>query len=160
MSAIQNDRELGWDEAIERESDFTLLEDGEYGFYIHSFERARHAGSEKLPACNKAILSVVVEAADGREVSLRHNLFLHTKCEGLLSAFFISIGHKKHGQPLKMNWGAVPGARGRCTVGIYEWETKDGKKMKSNRIVRFLEPAGDGADMREVSDTAFEDIPF
>ena len=43
------EKELGWDDVIEKESDFTLLPAGDYDFTITGFERARHEGSEKLP---------------------------------------------------------------------------------------------------------------
>ena len=43
------ERELDWDDEIERESDFVLLPEGDYDFTVTGFERARHEGSEKLP---------------------------------------------------------------------------------------------------------------
>jgi len=129
-------KEYGWDDEIEKDSEgFTLLEPGEYDFEVVNFERARHNGSAKLPACNKAIITLRVSAPDGRSVDLKHNLFLHSKCEGLLSAFFVGIGLKKHGEKLKMDWSKVVGRRGRCTVGVHEYNGKT-----YNDIKRILEP--------------------
>lgn len=135
------EREFGWEDSIEKESDFTLLTEGEYDFTVKSFTRGRHAGSDKLPPCNKAILSL--EVTNGTDTTtIEHNLFLHSKCEGMLSAFFISIGQKKHGEPLKMNWNAVVGAKGRCKVYVDTWKNnKDGRDMQSNKIKKFLEPS-------------------
>ena len=49
------ERELGWDDEIEKDGpEFVLLPEGDYSFEVVGFERARHNGSEKLPACNKA----------------------------------------------------------------------------------------------------------
>lgn len=133
------ERELGWDDQIEKESDFVLLPEGEYDFTVKSFTRGRHNGSEKLPSCNKAILKL--EVTNGTDTTtLEHNLFLHTKCEGILSAFFIAIGQKKHGQPLHMNWNAVTGAKGKCKVYIDNWKGRDNQDMQSNKIKKFLEP--------------------
>ena len=134
------ERELGWDEQITKEgSEFVLLPEGEYDFEVKSFTRGRHTGSAKLPPCNKAILKI--EVTDGQRTAvIEHNLFLHTKVEGLLSQFFIAIGQKKHGEPLNMNWNSVIGAKGRCKVRVDEWKGNDGRDYKSNKIASFLEP--------------------
>ena len=81
-----------------------------------------------------------MSAPDGKSTTVTHNLFLHRKCEGLLCAFFTSIGQRKHGETLRPNWQAVVGATGRCKVGIHEWTGNDGQKRQSNEITRFLEP--------------------
>ncbi len=131
------ERELGWDDEIEKDgSDFILLPEGDYDFAVESFERGRHNGSEKLPACNKAMLKLRIDTPDGTAL-INHNLFLHTKTEGMISAFFTSIGQKKKGEKIKMNWNAVIGAKGRCKVGIHEWTGTDGEKRQSNEIKRF-----------------------
>lgn len=139
------DRELGWDDSIENdyESSFVLLPEGDYDFEVLSFERGRHGGSEKLPACNKAILTIEV-GGDQAAARIKHNLFLHTKTEGQLCAFFTAIGQRQHGEKLTMNWNAVVGATGRCKLGVREWtNTKTGEIMKSNEIKRFYEPKGE-----------------
>ena len=129
------EREIGWDEEISKESDeFILLPEGDYDFVVTDFERARHAGSAKLPPCNKAIITLKIETAEGAAY-IKHNLFLHTKTEGMLSAFFIAIGQKKHGEPLRMNWSSVIGSK-----GIHEWTGNDGEVRKSNEIKKFYEP--------------------
>lgn len=129
--------ELGWDSTIEKDSgEFILLEKGDYDFRVASFERGRHPGSEKLPPCNKATVILEFTAPEGT-VSIKHNLFLHTKTEGLLSEFFASIGQKKKGEKLQMNWNLVTGATGRAKVGIRNWTSNEGKEMQSNEIVKL-----------------------
>ena len=131
------ERELGWDDEIEKDgSDFILLPEGDYDFTVESFERGRHNGSEKLPPCNKAILKLRIETPEGTTL-INHNLFLHTRTEGMISAFFTSIGQKKKGEKVKMNWNAVIGAKGRCKVGIHEWTGNDGEKRQVNNIKKF-----------------------
>jgi len=134
------DRELGWDDEIEKDSEFILLPAGEYDFTVKKFERGRHQGSEKLPPCNKAIISIVIaDPASNQEITLEHNLFLHTKTEGMVSAFFVGIGQKKKGEKLKMDWNAVIGATGRCKLSVRTWKHKDsGDDMQSNEIRSFL----------------------
>lgn len=131
------DRELGWNDEIQKESTFTILPNGEYAFTVTNFERARHGGSAKLPACNKAVLTL--SFPDG--VEIKHNLFLHSKTEGLLSNFFICIGHKKPGEKLRMDWNRVRGSRGRAKIGVREWKDDYGRTREANDITEFLAPA-------------------
>lgn len=101
MSDFQNEGyELGWDAEIENEgSDFIVAEPGDYDFTVIGFERARFAGSDKMPACNQAKLSIRIDipGASG-ECIIKHNLFLHSKTEWKLCEFFTAIGQRKKGQ--------------------------------------------------------------
>lgn len=135
------DRELTWDDEIEKDGDFVLIPEGDYTFTVSGFERGRHDGSDKLPPCPKAIVKLRVELPDGNTQELTHNLFLHSKCEGLLSAFFVGIGQKKHGEKLRMNWNNIIGARGRCKIAIRTWKGKNNEDMQSNEIKKFYDPA-------------------
>ena len=138
------DRELGWEDEIEHDGEgFTLLPEGDYQFRVLSFERGRYQGGAKLPPCNKAELKILLESPQG-STTIIHNLFLHTKVEGLLCAFFTAIGQRKHGEKLRMNWGSVVGAVGRCKVSIRAYTGNDGKEHKVNQIDRFYEPETSG----------------
>jgi len=140
MENINIDRELSWDDQIEKDgADFLILPEGDYSFEVTGFERGRHAGSEKLPPCNKAIVQIKIEATEGT-TTFNHNLFLHTKTEGMLCAFFTSIGQRKHGEKVTMNWNAVVGSHGKCKLGIKEWTNDSGDKKTFNEIKKFYEP--------------------
>lgn len=133
--------ELDWNSEIVNDSDgFVLLPAGDCRFDVVGFERGRHPGSEKLPPCNKAVLQIKLTNDDGLSTTVNHNLFLHTRTEGMLCAFFTAIGQRKRGEKLVMNWNKVVGSSGRCTVGIRDWKSKDGKDMQSNEIKKFHEP--------------------
>lgn len=133
-------RELGWDDEIENDgSPYEALPEGDYDFRVEKFERARHGGSEKIPACNKAILTLSVVGQEGRG-TVQTNLFLYSKFEWKLCQFFTSIGHRKHGERLRMNWPSVPGSTGRCHVGVRSWTGNDGKERKGNEVTEFYEP--------------------
>ena len=135
------EREFEWDDEIENDKgDWTLLPEGEYPFTVTSYERKRFAGSAKLPPCNQAELTIEIDGGDNGKTTIYHNLFLHTKTEGLLCAFFTAIGQRKPGERLKMNWPSVVGAKGRCKVYIDKWNDKDGNPRENNRIKDFLEP--------------------
>ncbi len=132
-------RELGWDDEIQRDESFQVLPEGDYAFTVKKFERARHSGSEKIPACNKAILTLAVSgpAASGEVTT---NLFLHSKFEWKLCQFFTAIGQRRHGEAMRMDWGAVPGAAGVCHVGVRKWTGSDGRERESNEIAEFYDP--------------------
>ena len=138
MSNDKNiERELDWDSEIENESpEFVLLPEGEYEFEVISFERARYAGGDKLPPCNQAKLKLKIETPHG-VATINNNLFLHSRTEGLLSAFFNCIGQKKHGEKVQMNWGRVIGSRGRALIGIRTYQDKE-----FNEVKKFLDPVG------------------
>lgn len=148
------EKELSWDDVIEREgNEYIILPEGDYDFVVESFYRGRHEGSEKLPACNKAVLKIRIDSAQGT-VFINHNLFLHTITEGMLSAFFTSIGQKKKGEPLRMDWGRVPGSTGRAKVGIRTYQ-KNGETRQANEIKRFY-PKEDAAASQRPSYKAGE----
>lgn len=134
-----NGHELDWDSEIANDSpEFTLLPEGDYDFTVTELERARHPGSAKLPPCNKAVVSIRIADAGGVAI-IKHNLFLHSRCEGLLCDFFTGIGQRRRGENKPMNWNRVVGATGRAKVGIRTY-TKDGREYKANEIKKFYEP--------------------
>lgn len=137
---MDTDRALDWNDSIENDNDFILLEAGEYEFTVEKFERARHPGSVKLPPCNKAVLTLKIHGPE-QSTTIQHNLFLHSKTEGMLCQFFKSIGARKHGEKVQMDWNKVVGATGSCKIKIDEFESnrEPGKKLQSNKIDKFLD---------------------
>ena len=128
------EREFGWDDTIQKDSEFVLLPEGLYWFTVKSYDRGRHTPNPqnpgKLPACPKATVYLQVVANEG-ETELRHNLFLHSSTEGMLSAFFGAIGQKRKGEPLRMDWNAMIGKVGVCKVGIREYNGNKYNEVKS-----------------------------
>lgn len=90
------DRALGWDDEFTNISqDFVLLPEGEYYFEVTGMERARFEGSAKLPPCSMAKLTLKIFGGALGDTTVTHRLYLHTKTQGLLGAFFESIGQCK-----------------------------------------------------------------
>ncbi len=132
------DRELAWDDEIQKDGgEFVVLPEGDYDFTVTKFERSRFAGSEKMPACHQAKLELTVHSTEHGDVVVFHNLFLHTKTEGLLSNFFAGIGQKKKGEPLRMNWNTVVGAKGRLKLNINKYRGNDGQERTNNQVKTF-----------------------
>lgn len=144
MNNYTNDGyELGWDAEIENEgTPFVVAENGDYDFTVVGFERGRFAGSQKMPPCNQAKLTIRLDIPGVNGVcDVKHNLFLHSKTEWKLCEFFTSIGQRQHGQRVAMNWNMVLNAKGRCKVSKRSFTNKEGKEMWTNDIDKFYDPA-------------------
>ena len=125
------------DEIVDEGKDFVILPEGDYEFTVSKFERARYDGSDKIPPCNNAKITLKITGTEGDEIEITENLFLCKKFEWKLSSFFLSIGQKKHGEPLRMNWNNVVGAKGRCHVYVDKYTKKDGSQGESNKIKKY-----------------------
>lgn len=134
-----NNKAFGWDEErIENPNeggDFITMVPGDYPFTVVKFERGRFEGSAKMCACPKAIVTLEVNGGELGTTKLTHNLYLNKKVEGLLCQFFVSVGLRKHGDPLVLAWNQLVGRSGMLTLGNRE---HDGKKY--NEAKKFLDP--------------------
>jgi hypothetical protein len=139
------ERAYDWEDEIENGGAggieyVTLPEGTEAAFEVVGFERERYTPgpNAKLPPCNKAVIEIRVDGfAEGQ--TIKENLFLHSRCEGILCAFFASIGQRQHGEKLKMNWPQVIGSKGRAKFSIRKYE-KDGQERTINQVKTWLDP--------------------
>ena len=61
-----NNECLDWDSTIEEDGQqIIVLEEGDYNFLVTSFERGSFPGGNKIPACNKATMTVQVNSPKG-----------------------------------------------------------------------------------------------
>lgn len=114
-----------WEDTIVDDGgEFVVLTPGDYDYTIIGFERGYFDGSDKMPACPQAFIKIRINSPQG-EVTMEEKLFLAQKSEWKLSEFFASIGRKKKGEPLRMNWNNIIGLTGRCTIGnrVYNGNT-------------------------------------
>ena len=143
------ERELGWDDEISNDSSYEPLPEGTYDFVVVGIERGRHNGSDKLPPCNKAPVEIKVTGS-GRSTTIKNNFFLHTKTEGLICAFFTSIGVRKDGEPYRMDWSNnIIGKTGRCKIGIRQYTGNDGREYINNEVKQFLKPGNPCAQQEQ-----------
>lgn len=135
---MNQERELQWDDQIIKDGpEFILLPEGDYDFTVTKFERGRFQGSAKMPACNQAKIELTIHTPSNGDIKLEHSLLLHSRTEGFLSNFFGGIGQKKEGQPLRMNWNAVIGGKGRLKLKVENYTKKDGSQGQSNKVDMF-----------------------
>ena len=159
---------MDWNDAIESDGqEFIVLEEGDYNFRVTSFERGHFPGSAKIPACNKAAITVLVETPDGN-ASVKFDLILFRTLEWRISAFFRRIGQKKHGERLVMDWNKVLGSQGRAHFKPRNYTNNYGEEKTVNDIDRFIDydPAfftqansqPSGGNWVEITDD--DDLPF
>lgn len=159
---------MDWNDAIESDGqEFIVLEEGDYNFRVTSFERGHFPGSAKIPACNKAAITVLVETPDGN-ASVKFDLILFRTLEWRISAFFRCIGQKKHGERLVMDWNKVLGSQGRAHFKPRNYTNNYGEEKTVNDIDRFIDydPAfftqansqPSGGNWVEITDD--DDLPF
>ena len=151
MSEIKNSNlELGWEDSIQNDGqEFILLPEGDYNYTVIDFERGRFNGSAKIPECNKAIITVQVETKEGIS-TIKFDLILYRSLEWRLSGFFRSIGQKKHGEKLVMDWSKVVGSKGRAHFKQRSYVNQTGEEKIVNDVDRFI----------DYNEDFFDDLPF
>ena len=150
--------EMGWDDAImEDGQQYLLLDEGDYDFTVAGFERARHAGSDKIPPCNKAVVSLLIDTPNG-SVVIKVDILLYRTLEWRISSCFRSIGQKRHGERLVMDWSKVPGAKGRAHIRVREYTDKWNTIRKRNEGAYFIDREDAPVPTAVQSDDS--DIPF
>ena len=130
---------MDWNDSIENDGqEFVLLPEGDYNFVVTNFERGRFPGGAKVPACNKASITVQVNASEGVSI-IKFDLLLYRTLEWRISAFFRSIGQKKHGEKLTMDWNKVIGSKGRAHFKQRTYVNQSGEEKTINDIDRFID---------------------
>ena len=139
MSEYQNDaHEIGWgDQIVADGGEFLLLDEGDYDFTVTAFERGRFPGSAKIPACNKAVLTLTVQTQKG-EANAKYDLILWSSLEWKISEFFRSIGQKKSGEAFVPRWNEVVGSKGRAHFKPRKY-LKNGEERHVNDISKFYD---------------------
>ena len=145
---------MDWDDSIETDGqEFVLLPEGDYNFVVINFERGRFPGGQKVPACNKATITVQVGAENGI-ATVKFDLLLYRSLEWRISSFFRCIGQKKPGERLQMNWNTVVGSMGRAHFKQRTYTNQYGEEKTVNDLDRFIDY---NPEFFEVSE---EDLPF
>ncbi len=141
---------MDWNDSIETDGqDFILLPEGDYNFTVTNFERGRFPGGPKVPACNKASITVQVDTKDGLAI-VKFDLLLYRSLEWRISAFFRCIGQKKHGEKLTMDWNKIIGSNGRAHFKQRSYTNNQGEEKFTNDIDRFI----------DYNEEFFEPLPF
>jgi len=151
MADINNNSNfMDWNDSIENDGqEYVILPEGDYNYVVINFERGRFPGGAKIPACNKATITVQVTTREGVSI-VKFDLLLYRSLEWRISAFFRSIGQKKHGEKLSMNWNTVIGSKGRARFKQRTYVNQSGEEKTVNDLERFI----------DYNEDFFDDLPF
>lgn len=147
---------MDWNSNIEDDGrEYTLLPTGDYPFTVVKFEKGYFEGSAKVGPCPRADLTLAIEH-DGKTVNLQTQLLLDRAFEWKIGGFFVSIGEKRKGEKLKMNWAKVLGAKGVAHVNVNKWTDRNGNERENNNVAYFVAPKNsDGDDEFEADNETF-----
>ena len=130
---------MGWDDVLENDGqDFVILPEGDYTFTVTNFERGSFPGGAKIPACPKATITLSIDNDQG-VATARVDLLLYRTVEWKIASFFRSIGQKKHGEKVIMNWNKVIGSRGRAHFKPRSYTNKNGETRQVNDVDHFID---------------------
>ena len=152
---------MDWNDTLVKDDpDYILLPEGDYVFEVLGFERCHHAGSEKIPPCNKARLTLQVKTPEG-VARVYTDLLMHKKLEWKISSFFRSVGRKQKGEHVVMDWEHIVGARGRAHIAPRTYPADDGERSV-NDVKKFLDydPEKMPAEGFEELEDDNGDLPF
>ena len=139
MNFNNQNQEFDWNAAIEDDSEgFKLLETGDRNAVISWIDRGRYNGSERIPPCNMATITLRIQE-NGEIYELQTRLYICKKMEWKLSEFFRGIGRKKHGERLVMNWDGLIGLPVRVRVVKKDIPGRDGEKKTVNEVTKFYD---------------------
>lgn len=155
MADIQ-DVALDWDltEADPDDGDhgWTVLEDGFYPFTVKKIERERFVGSQKMPACPMAKITLSVQGAAGETATVTERLFLTQRMLWKVSRFMESIGRGRNAAgKVIIDWAGAEDGAGWLKLKKRSYTTRDGERRETNDVEVFCKPEEQEKAWREYS---------
>lgn len=144
--AEMQDVALDWD-VCEADPDdgshggWTLLPEGFYPFRVERMERERYQGSQKMPQCPMAKLTLSVTGADGRDTTVQQRLYITRNQLWKVSRFMESVGRGRNGAgKVIIDWGGIEGSTGFVKLKVRSYTGRDGQERQTNDVEWFVKP--------------------
>lgn len=144
--AEMQDVALDWD-VCEADPDdgqhggWTLLPEGFYPFRVERMERERYQGSQKMPQCPMAKLTLSVTGADGRDTTVQQRLYITRNQLWKVSRFMESVGRGRNGAgKVIIDWGGIEGMGGFVKLKVRSYTGRDGQERQTNDVEWFVKP--------------------
>lgn len=144
--AEMQDVALDWD-VCEADPDdgshggWTLLPEGFYPFRVEKMERERYQGSQKMPQCPMAKLTLSVTGADGRETAVQQRLYITRNQLWKVSRFMESVGRgRNEAGKVIIDWGGIEGSTGWVKLKVRSYTGRDGQERQTNDVEWFVKP--------------------
>lgn len=144
--AEMQDVALDWD-VCEADPDdgqhggWTLLPEGFYPFRVEKMERERYQGSQKMPQCPMAKLTLAVAGTDGRETAVQQRLYITRNQLWKVSRFMESVGRgRNEAGKVIIDWGGIEGMGGFVKLKVRSYTGRDGQERQTNDVEWFVKP--------------------
>ena len=144
--AEMQDVALDWD-VCEADPDdgshggWTLLPEGFYPFRVERMERERYQGSQKMPQCPMAKLTLAVTGADGRDTSVQQRLYITRNQLWKVSRFMEAVGRgRNEAGKVIIDWGGIEGMGGFVKLKVRSYTGRDGQERQTNDVEWFVKP--------------------
>lgn len=144
--AEMQDVALDWD-VYEADPDdgqhggWTLLPEGFYPFRVERMERERYQGSQKMPQCPMAKLTLAVTGADGRDTTVQQRLYITRNQLWKVSRFMEAVGRGRNGAgKVIIDWGGIEGTGGFVKLKVRSYTGRDGQERQTNDVEWFVKP--------------------
>lgn len=119
----------------------TLLPEGFYPFRVEKMERERYQGSQKMPQCPMAKLTLAVAGADGRDTAVQQRLYITRNQLWKVSRFMESVGRgRNEAGKVIIDWGGIEGAAGWVKLKVRSYTGRDGQERQTNDVEWFVKP--------------------
>lgn len=120
---------------------WTLLPEGFYPFRVERMERERYQGSQKMPQCPMAKLTLSVTGADGRDTTVQQRLYITRNQLWKVSRFMESVGRGRNGAgKVIIDWGGIEGMGGFVKLKVRSYTGRDGQERQTNDVEWFVKP--------------------
>ena len=137
--AEMQDVALDWD-VCEADPDdghhggWTLLPEGFYPFRVERMERERYQGSQKMPQCPMAKLTLAVAGTDGSETQVQQRLYITRNQLWKVSRFMESVGRGRNADgKVIIDWGGIEGAGGFVKLKVRSYTGRDGQERQEQQ---------------------------
>lgn len=143
MAEMIDNESLDWDDEIEDNGiEYIELQEGDYVFVVEKFERERFEGSDKVPACPRAALTLAIPLSDGRTAHVFDGLLLYKGNGWRITRFFECLGYTRdvETQKIKPAWNEIIGKSGVVTIKQREYTNRNGENRTTNSVDRYIKP--------------------
>lgn len=124
-----------------RHGEWTLLPEGFYPFRVERMERERYQGSQKMPQCPMAKLTLSVTGADGRDTTVQQRLYITRNQLWKVSRFMESVGRgRNEAGKVIIDWGGIEGSTGWVKLKVRSYTGRDGQERQTNDVEWFVKP--------------------
>lgn len=118
-----------------------LLPEGFYPFRVERMERERYQGSQKMPQCPMAKLTLAVAGTDGSETQVQQRLYITRNRLWKVSRFMEAVGRGRNADgKVIIDWGGIEGAGGFVKLKVRSYTGRDGQERQTNDVEWFVRP--------------------